>query len=148
MGVTGTRNGMTDLQKTNVAKWLLELVQEPSKYDGYFFRHGDCVGVDFKTAEYASTFGYLVICHPPIKEDLRAHHRSDWILKPKSYFERNRDIVNMSDILLVVPFQNEWQNKGGTWYTYDYAMKHGKKVIVFYPDGRIIENNSGQVVKN
>ena len=46
-------------------------------------------------------------------------------------------IVDNSNLLIVVPMDNERKLRGGTWYTYDYAVKKGVPVRVFYPDGRI-----------
>jgi hypothetical protein len=43
--------------------------------------------------------------------------------------------VDATEVLIVVPLQTEWQPKGGTWYTHDYAQKTGKPVEVFYPKG-------------
>ena len=66
-------------------------------------------------------------------EDLRAWHKSDIILEPNTNFARNRAIVQAVDLLFVVPYQMQHQNRGGTWYTHDYAEKIGRKKLVFYP---------------
>ena len=126
IGVTGTRSGMTEDQFQELKTFLESAgVSE--------LHHGDCVGVDVEVAELAKSMGFKVICHPPSKTDLRAYHTSDEFREPLSYFARNRNIVDETDILLVVPFQQSHQNNGGTWYTHDYAIKKNKPVKVFFP---------------
>lgn len=127
IGVTGTRSGMTEEQFGSVELFLRSTTGE--------LHHGDCVGVDVEVAELAKEIGYRIVCHPPVKDDLRAKHASDEVREPLSYFARNRKIVDECDVLLVVPYQKTHQSNGGTWYTHDYAVKQGKKVIVFYGEG-------------
>lgn len=136
IGVTGTRNGMNEIQKNNVTEFLRKSRQELES-EMFTLRHGDCVGVDNEVAKIAHDLGYVTFNHPPIDKALRAFHESDFSFSPKSYFSRNRDIVDNSDLLIVVPMDNEHKSKGGTWYTYDYAIKKGVPVRVFYPDGRV-----------
>lgn len=129
IGVTGTRSGMTEHQKTVVKRFL-----QNSWVEGAEFHHGDCVGVDVEAAVIAKQLHYKVVNHPPIKDDLRAFHKSDEFKNPVSYFARNRNIVNDTDLLLVVPFQTSPQPTGGTWYTHDYAVKKDKPVHIIYPE--------------
>jgi hypothetical protein len=131
IGVTGTRSGMTPAQKDQVEYWL---DIEP---DGIELHHGDCVGVDAEVVDIARDEDYEIICHPPVKDDLRAFCPYNESREAKSYFARNRDIVDECDVLLVVPFQDSWQSSGGTWYTHDYAIKVGKPLVIFYPDGTV-----------
>jgi hypothetical protein len=127
IGVTGTRSGMNDNQMLAVIKFLQEnTVNE--------LHHGDCVGVDFEVAEIAATLGIRTVCHPPNKTELRAYHKSDETRFPLTYFARNRNIVDETDMLLVVPYQDTHQPNGGTWYTHDYAVKKGKERRVFFPN--------------
>ena len=134
VGITGTRSGMNDTQLIHVRSRLNVIIEY---YDIAQFHHGDCVGVDFEAANIAMDEGYEIVCHPPIKEDLRAFHNSDEFREPLSYFARNRNIVDESNILFVVPYLNKWEGKGGTDYTFHYAKKIGKETIIFWPDGRI-----------
>jgi hypothetical protein len=103
----------------------------------FTLRHGDCVGVDAEVAKIAHDLGYIIFCHPPVDDSLRAFYDADFTASPKNHFARNRDIVDNSDLLIVVPMDNERKTKGGTWYTYDYAIKKRVAITVFYPDGRI-----------
>jgi hypothetical protein len=132
VGFTGTRFGMTDKQKETVARLL-------DKIGGTFFHHGDCVGADEEAAGIAGLLGYKLICHPPIKDEHRAYTKgNDYVLKPKSHFARNRDIVDETDILIGCPQYDEpitKQTMGGTAYTVNYSRKQSKPSIVVSPDG-------------
>lgn len=127
LGVTGTRSGMTPDQQQQVEKFL----EENSVTE---LHHGDCVGVDVQVAQLARQRGIFIVCHPPIKDELRGWFDSDQTLDPLSYFARNRNIVDQTDHLLVVPFQTSPQNHGGTWYTFDYANKKHKPHTVIFPN--------------
>ena len=134
IGVTGTRNGMNNIQSDCVNEYLAGLA---AVYQ-LELHHGDCVGVDAEAAEIANCRNIKIVCHPPEKDDLRAFYPFFRELRePKSHFARNRAIVDECDILIVVPMDNEPQKLGGTWYTHDYAKKKNKPIVIFYPDGRI-----------
>lgn len=128
IGVTGTREGMNDRQAIAVYEYLSKLL--PGDYE---LHHGDCVGVDGEVAIIARSLGFKVVCHPPEKQDLRVFHESDEFREPFGYLRRDRNIVDETELLLVVPLQNTWQSSGGTWYTHDYAQKKKKPVVLFYP---------------
>lgn len=134
IGVTGTRSGMNEIQKENLTFYLSRVI---NTYGVVSFHHGDCIGVDVESAAIAKKLGFYIISHPPTKNDLRGHFCSDEQRIPQTYFKRNREIVDETDVLFVVPFQNEHQNNGGTWYTYDYAVKQFCTTITFFPDGRV-----------
>lgn len=139
IGITGTRDGMNKRQY-DIVRSLLDEINYRCRLNDVKpeFHHGDCIGVDFQSAEIARALGYTTVAHPgrsanPNAEDLRANHSSDSIWPVETYFKRNRQIVFCVDYLIVVPKGNT-PNKGGTWYTHDYAVKHGAKVKVVYPD--------------
>lgn len=131
IGVTGTRSGMDDKQLQEVKKYLEGMIYLLGNIE---LHHGDCVGVDVEVANIAQQLGCRIVCHPPIKSDLRAFHKSDEYRPAYSYFERNRNIVDSCDVLMVVPYQTEHQKNGGTWYTHDYAVKKKKPLEIFYPN--------------
>jgi hypothetical protein len=126
VGVTGTREGMNKAQFEQVKQFL-------EKYTDSELHHGDCRGVDVEVALLAKGMGYKIVCHPPKSNKEQGHFGGDDIREPQTYLKRDRNIVDETDILLVVPLQNERQDKGGTWYTYDYALKTGKTVHMAYP---------------
>ena len=139
IGITGTRYGMNKRQYDIVRRLLDEINYRCRARDiKPEFHHGDCIGVDIQAAEIARVLGYTTVAHPgrsanPAAEDLRANHSSDVIWDTETYFKRNRQIVFCVDYLIVVPKENT-PNKGGSWYTYSYALTHGKKLKVVYPD--------------
>ena len=126
VGVTGTREGATEYQLRELRSLLAEL-------KGTEFHHGDCKGVDEQAAQIAKELGYKIVCHPPKSNDLRAHFPYDEAREPLTYLARDRIIVDETDVLIVVPLHMEWQPKGGTWYTHDYARKQNKPLTIIYP---------------
>lgn len=132
IGITGTRSGMTEHQRKRLKSFFVDIREE---FNNTELHHGDCVGVDVEVAEIADEYGFTTISHPPTKDDLRAHHYSDETREPFSYFKRNRNIVDEAEILFVIPYQDEWQNHGGTWYTHDYGIKTKTATVIIFPDG-------------
>ena len=135
IGITGTREGATDSQLLNVIEYLTSLG------GGHELHHGDCQGVDIEVAAIARELGWQIVCHPPKDGHLRGYFPSDESRQPLGYLQRDRNIVDETDTLVVVPLQNEWQPKGGTWYTASYAKKKNLPYVIFYPNGST-ENNS------
>lgn len=131
VGVTGTRNGMTDHQKNLVFSTLSRIKEYWSEP---VLHHGDCVGVDVEVAQIAMDLGYTIVCHPPEKDHLRGFHKSHYFKEPFHYFKRNRNIVDASDLVLVIPRESSHQSSGGTWYTHDYAVKKNKPIYTFWPN--------------
>jgi hypothetical protein len=134
VGFTGTRQGMTPQQLRVVESLLIEIA-------GEFFHHGDCIGADFQAASLAHAHGYKIVCHPPLDNKLRAYSKnSSFMLKPKSHFARNRDIVDDTEHMIATPPYADPitpATKGGTAYTVNYARKRGKPVVIVRPDGSV-----------
>ncbi len=134
IGVTGTRQGMTEAQVKTFKRLLSNELKGMTE-----FHHGDCQGADTETANivYLDIPSVEIICHPPIDQSHRAfNNKHSSIREPKTHFARNRDIVNETDYLVVIPLQSSRQRKGGTWYTCDYALKLKNKMIwLIWPDG-------------
>lgn len=128
IGVTGTRNPLTEFQLQSAYDFLSGIIDDKKE-----LHHGDCIGADYTIAMMAHKLGFLIVCHPPISYALRGFAIYDQVRPALTYFERNRNIVDETDLLLVFPMQMTHQAKGGTWYTYDYAIKAGKPVKMFYP---------------
>lgn len=146
IGFTGTRIGMTGDQSNKFCQTICAMM------DATEFHHGDCVGADDMAANYVFQTvrdgkegkhpapNIKIIVHPPSNHAHRAFNvRFDEIRIAKTYFARNRDIVNETDILIVCPKDKECNPNGGTWYTHDYAKRAGKKIIVIWPDGTLEE---------
>ena len=136
LGVTGSRNGMTAEQ----LRWFSTHVGFATE-----FHHGDCVGVDDQAARDMYFFSSAtVISHPPLNPKYRAYAPSHVILDPREYLERDRDIVNATDLLIGFPDSNIERDRSGTWYTIRFARHQGRGLIVVGPDGTVIET-SGRV---
>lgn len=127
IGITGTRDGMTPYQLEQL------FVRLDGAYPWDEFHHGDCIGVDNDAAILAKKLGYTTVAHPPINPSFRAFNKSDIIMPELDYFERNRNIVDTCNFLIVVPREMMEQPKGGTWYTYRYAIKVGKPFEILWP---------------
>jgi hypothetical protein len=136
LGITGTREGMTAAQR-QFFRDFLKVTQVNA------FHFGDCVGVDDQAADLVSRMKNaelpekpLIVCHPPASDSLRAFNKNaDSTLPAKTYEERNRDIVNACDLLVVVPKQEQIAASGGTWQTYDYGVEIGKPILIIWPNG-------------
>ena len=73
--------------------------------------------------------------YPPLDSTLRAFiAKTCEVALP--YLERNRKIVDNSDMLLAAPAGPEAEHlRSGTWSTIRYAIKMGKRVFIILPDG-------------
>lgn len=137
VGFTGTRLGMTFQQIMSLKHLLARL--RPSE-----LHLGDCEGADAQCgvlarfAAEAGNFDVRFIGHPPTKDVLRVHAAYDEEREPKDCLARDRAIVDETECLIAAPAVME-PRKGGTWYTYDYAMKKGRKTYLLDPEGGIEE---------
>lgn len=130
IGFTGTRRGMTEKQ----SEAFLALVESLNAVE---FHHGDCVGADDEAARLIP-FGVRIVCHPPLDVSHRAFNGVFHEMRePNTHFARNRNIVDSTDVLIAAPAEMEHQERGGTWYTHDYAIKKLKPVYVVWPDGSL-----------
>lgn len=127
-GFTGTRHGMTAAQ----LNWLRHTLPA-----GAPLHHGGCVGSDAQAHVCALDGEGGVTVHPPANPALRMpfDDRAVW-LGEKDYLDRDRDIVDATDLLLATPDGPE-RPKSGTWYTVRYAVASGKPVHICYPDGTV-----------
>ncbi len=127
IGFTGTRKGMTDAQCSHIEFILMQLGCSE-------FHHGDCVGADSQAAYLVRSLGTIkIVAHPPVRENFRAKvplRPMDRSLVPKPYLQRNHDIVDACDHLLVAPKSNEEEQRSGTWATYRYARSCGRPITM------------------
>ena len=123
VGVTGTQSGMNPEQKekfTQFLKWWSTDGAEDSRLLVDLI-HGEAKGVDTEAATIANELGIIVLT-PETKT---------------GHFARNREIVDRCDVLVVIPWQDEWQSEGGTWYTHDYAEKKGVDIVTIWPSAEV-----------
>jgi hypothetical protein len=125
---TGTHLGMTGRQKSLVKMHL----QDHFMCVGLFI-HGDCIGADAQAAEIARQIGYETYVYPPVNEYHRAFTNYDYIAEPDKYLDRDKEIVELGDVLIVAPHTNYEIIRSGTWATYRYAKSIDKPTILVYP---------------
>ncbi len=137
VGFTGTKNGMDDLQKINLAVLFTTLKNNHSEIE---FHHGDCIGADAQAAQIARQFGFRLVAHPgfppnhPEVTQYRAFTTlNDEVREPKPFISRDHDIVDETDEMVAAPVSEKEERASGTWTTVRYARKKEKKVTVINP---------------
>jgi len=134
IGITGTREEPTEKQK----EIIIDLFASD---DLCQVHHGDCVGVDAFCHDVADEFGRIIEVFPPEKDTYRAFKQGDVLHEMKPYIQRNHDIVNSCDLLIVVPDSFKEKQRSGTWATYRYAKKTKTDYIIIFPDGSCEERH-------
>lgn len=130
IGFTGTREGMNAKQAKFVWDLLLVLQNETQ----FNIHHGDCIGSDEQFHSMAVQLGADIYIHPPENRILRAFCSPSKIIFPvKPYLERDKDIVQSSDLLIATPKEQYQQIRSGTWFTYKWAQKMSIPTLVVYP---------------
>ena len=113
-------------------------------FDGVgVLHHGDAIGADSFSHQIAVSLGMNIVIHPPVNSRYRAfcNNGSVTILPTKPYLERNLDLIKATEILLVLPTQNQEIQRSGTWHTVRVARRNNRSVVIFFPDGRIAREN-------
>ncbi|QYN40986.1 hypothetical protein K1T35_47450 (plasmid) [Pseudonocardia sp. DSM 110487] len=136
VGITGTTRGLTAAQRETLRQVLADLAISARPE----LHHGDCVGVDEQAATIAWRLGYWIVGHPADDPDGRAHSTCNLLLAPRDSAARNRDIVDVADLLIGCPGGEEEWPGSGTWYTINYARTSGVPLLVVSPSGRILED--------
>jgi hypothetical protein len=132
LGFTGTRSGMSEKQRERVETIFknYEKTETPVRVV-----HGGCVGADKEFHDLAKQYGFHITVRPGYSvaspEDLS--HRceysdADFIYEPDTHFKRNRAIVEESNLMLATPYNDI--ERGGTWYTINYARKHDYEIKI------------------
>jgi len=138
IGFTGTQQGMTGAQKVSFETLIYNLT---GPCPDFTFNHGDCVGADAQAHNIVyEIFGCRVYIHPPIDNKKRAWSKGAAHTNPPvEYLQRNRNIVNASEILIATPNGFKEERRSGTWATIRYAKRLRKRIFIIYPDGYIEE---------
>ncbi len=128
VGFTGTRAGMTKLQRETLERALFKCAKT--------FTHGCCVGSDAQAHESAWCLSIDVRKRPSDRRDQRAKCKGGrYVAKPAPPLVRNKLIVRDSDILMATPRGFAEEQRSGTWMTIRYARKSGVIVLIIWPDG-------------
>lgn len=133
IGFTGTQQGMSNAQLETLRK-LLDSVDAIS---GQEFHHGDCIGADAQAFQIAKQLDYVTVCHPPLNPSKRAFTQNSRQLPVKPYLDRNRDIVDASEMLIATPKGMQEELRSGTWATIRYACRQRKPIQIIWPDGTV-----------
>jgi len=128
LGFTGTRRGMTPLQKEEFKGFLYD-------YKPAEFHHGDCVGADAEAHELVRRMfpKCHIIIHPCDIEAQRAHCSGDLILPVRPPLARNRNIVNTCAQMFAAPGTKHETTRSGTWATVRYSTFYKVPLILALP---------------
>jgi hypothetical protein len=121
IGFTGTQTGMSQHQKEQFVLKLFELgITE--------FHHGDCVGADAEAHDIVREFFPVakIETHPCNITSKRAFKKADVVHLVKPPLDRNKDIVDATDLLIGAPKEDTEVLRSGTWSTIRYARKINK----------------------
>ena len=99
--------------------------------------HGDCIGAD-EAIHNICCENYKIVIHPPNNPSMRAFCYSECILYEKDYLDRNKNIVDKTDMLIAFPGSTEVK-RSGTWATVRYARKKNKRIILIYGNGQFVD---------
>lgn len=130
IGFTGTRDGMTEKQMNTVYDLLAVLKASE-------FHHGQCEGADEEACLIATQLGIRTVSHPPINDYMKSSVESDEVRSPAEYLERDRCIVDSTDILIGTPRGEKEEHGSGTWYTIRYSRSTQKPRYIVYPTGEV-----------
>ena len=138
VGFTGTRDGMTDLQKTSVLNLL-------NKLDCPAVNHGDCVGADADFDELAKSLGMQRRTYPSNMESQRAHcerRGAVEITYPADPLVRNGWILGASSCLIATPKEYDEVLRSGTWSTIRKARTLGIPIFTVFRNGEVLKTES------
>lgn len=114
VGFTGTRAGMSAIQKQQLAT-VLRWLNEGDAVAFTELHHGMAVGADMEAETIAKANGWYVVKRHPASG------------KPLA---RNRQIVAACDVLIAAPRTDQEELRSGTWATVRYARQAGKPVVM------------------
>jgi len=136
IGFTGSRAGMTEAQKK-------EFINQLDSYpDEMIFTHGDCIGADTGAHNIAYSLGFEIKILPCyLWRQCSFCKGGKVIAKAIGPLERNKLIVEDSEIMLACPKEFTEQLRSGTWATIRCAKKANRNLTIIYPDGSIQEFN-------
>ena len=133
LGFTGTREGMSDVQRERVDEFLR--TERPLTV-----HHGDCIGADsqFHDSVLLLPTTTWIETHPCTLTKLRAYRKADVVHPVRIPKDRNKDIVRACDLVIAAPKLPPAESpRSGTWQTVRLALSFKKPVTVIWPDGTV-----------
>jgi len=138
VGFTGTRDGLSHLQRFRLRRLLLDELQIVEAH------HGNCIGADSVFAEFVYPQVHTV-AHPcnltGFQLTRTTAHEYRGALPP---LERNRVIVDACDLLIACPLKMVEERRSGTWAAVRYAREKAKPIRIIYPDGTMVIETPGE----
>ena len=132
VGFTGTRDGLTEEQKTALTAVL-------DGFEDFDFYHGSCLGADYQAHQIALTRATSITALPGhgVNGESPLYFKAEGarIEDPLPYLQRNRRIVDLTEVLIACPESDEERLRSGTWSTVRYARRKSKTLIMIYPSG-------------
>jgi len=145
VGIIGTRHGLTPQQQSTLHSFF-----EKNIFSLKEAHHGDEIGTDLVFHKIAKSFGLKIIIHPPDSPLKRAFLKGNEILEEKNPDERNKEIIDLVDLVIIAPSDISMKkpNAFNLNTAILYAKKIKKPIMMLYPDGKftiltIKEMNSG-----
>ena len=129
IGFKGTRHGMS-VEQLDAFKAFIKAKESDE------FHHGMCVGSDKQAHDFIKSEKIKIVGHPPKYKKFMAECECDYVMKPYDYLQRNKNIVDETDVMVATPDTKE-RVRSGTWSTIRYARKQGKKIYIIHKNGRI-----------
>jgi len=138
IGFTGTSRGTSARQRQSLT-FIFEILREGKPSAALELHHGDCVGADAEAHTIALELGIAVVIHPPEDTKARAFCGDATASRdPKPYLVRNHAIVDETEFLIACPATYVEHLRSGTWATYRYALRLGRRIILITPDGKVV----------
>lgn len=135
VGFTGTRRGMTQVQRARLA-----VILDNPRAGITAFHHGDCIGADAEAhALIGDHSSILRVIHPCTLAAMRAHCAGENVetRPPRRPLDRNHDIVRECAWLIACPRESSEVRRSGTWATIRFARKLQRRTTIIYPDGAV-----------
>jgi len=150
IGITGSRLGLPSAQVSALSGVILNLIHGTGELNdsGTEFHHGCCTGADHIAHRIVREMpGMIIHGHPGHDGNGRSPYlasipraETDRLSERKLYRERNRDIVNASDVLIACPAfpeDDRRSQRSGTWQTVRMARDRGIRIVYAWPDGSV-----------
>lgn len=136
LGFTGTRDGLTETQRSIVR----DVIDGHTVGKIRMLNYGMCIGADDEVWGIADAAGIIITGHPSNILGMVVYRPCAFVCKPLPPLERNKNIVRSSGILLACPAGEEIQ-RSGTWATVRYARKMSTRAMIVMPDGQVHHEN-------
>lgn len=131
VGFTGTRQGMTALQRESFAR-------EIQRFSPTIFHHGCCTGADEEAHNIVRELfpECIIVGHPAsgVQPRFRSDVKCDERRPPRQPLERNLVIVRESSRVIATPAGPE-TGRGGTWSTIRACRRIQREVSIILPNG-------------